>query len=100
MPSTCPTRRTRWWRRCGGCTPTRPGPAPISEAPALPGTDGRAKMSKSLGNAIYLSDPPDEIVAKVRRMYTDPARTSPAVPGTVEGNPVFVYHEVFNDRPA
>ena len=71
-----------------------------ADVPALPGTDGRAKMSKSLGNAIYLSDPPDEVAAKVRRMYTDPARTSPGVPGAVEGSPVFVYHEVFNDRPA
>ena len=78
-----------------------PVPALVpADVPALPGTDGRAKMSKSLGNAIYLSDPPDEVVVKVRRMYTDPARTSPAVPGTVEGNPVFVYHEVFSDRPA
>jgi tryptophanyl-tRNA synthetase len=71
-----------------------------ADVPSLPGTDGRAKMSKSLGNAIYLSDPPDEVAAKVRRMYTDPARTSSGVPGTVEGNPVFVYHGVFNDRPA
>ena len=70
-----------------------------ADVPVLPGTDGRAKMSKSLGNAIYLSDPPGEVAAKVRRMYTDPARTGPGVPGTVEGNPVFVYHEVFNDRP-
>jgi tryptophanyl-tRNA synthetase len=71
-----------------------------AEVPVLPGTDGRAKMSKSLGNAIYLSDPPGEVAAKVRRMYTDPARTAAAVPGTVEGNPVFVYHDAFNDRPA
>jgi tryptophanyl-tRNA synthetase len=71
-----------------------------ADVPVLPGTDGRAKMSKSLGNAIYLSDPPDEVAAKVRRMYTDPARTTAGVPGTVEGNPVFVYHDAFNDRPA
>jgi tryptophanyl-tRNA synthetase len=57
-------------------------------------------MSKSLGNAIYLSDPPDEVRGKVLRMYTDPARTGPGVPGTVEGNPVFAYHAAFNDRPA
>jgi tryptophanyl-tRNA synthetase len=69
-----------------------------ADVPVLPGTDGRAKMSKSLGNAIYLSDPPGEVAAKVRRMYTDPARAAAGVPGTVEGNPVFVYHEVFNDR--
>jgi tryptophanyl-tRNA synthetase len=67
--------------------------------PALPGIDGKAKMSKSLGNAIYLSDPPEEVAAKVRRMYTDPARTAAGIPGTVAGNPVFVYHDAFNDRP-
>jgi len=71
-----------------------------ADVPALPGTDGKAKMSKSLGNAIYLSDPPEEVAAKVRRMYTDPARTRAGVPGTVEANPVFVYHDAFNDRPA
>jgi tryptophanyl-tRNA synthetase len=71
-----------------------------ADVPVLPGTDGKAKMSKSLGNAIYLSDPPDVVAAKVRRMYTDPARTAAGVPGTVEGNPVFVYHDAFNDRPA
>jgi len=71
-----------------------------ADVPVLPGTDGNAKMSKSLGNAIYLSDPPDEVAAKVRRMYTDPARTRAGVPGTVEANPVFVYHDAFNDRPA
>jgi tryptophanyl-tRNA synthetase len=88
----------RFNRRYGAVFPV---PALVrADVPALPGTDGRAKMSKSLGNAIYLSDPPDEVAAKVRRMYTDPARTSPSVPGTVEGNPVFTYHEVFNDRPA
>jgi len=88
----------RFNRRYGAVFPV-PALVP-ADVPALPGTDGRAKMSKSLGNAIYLSDPPDEVAAKVRRMYTDPARTSSGVPGTVEGNPVFVYHEVFNDRPA
>lgn len=71
-----------------------------ADVPVLPGTDGKAKMSKSLGNAIYLSDPPEEVAAKVRRMYTDPARTTAGVPGTVAGNPVFVYHDAFNDRPA
>jgi tryptophanyl-tRNA synthetase len=71
-----------------------------ADVPALPGTDGKNKMSKSLGNAIYLSDSPDEVAAKVRRMYTDPARTHAGVPGAVEGNPVFVYHDAFNDRPA
>jgi tryptophanyl-tRNA synthetase len=88
----------RFNRRYG---PTFTVPALIpADVPALPGTDGKNKMSKSLGNAIYLSDPPAEVAAKVRRMYTDPARTRAGVPGTVEGNPVFVYHDAFNDRPA
>jgi tryptophanyl-tRNA synthetase len=70
-----------------------------SDVPLLPGTDGRGKMSKSLGNAIYLSDPPDEVRRKVMRMYTDPRRTSPDLPGEVEGNPVFAYLDAFSDRP-
>jgi tryptophanyl-tRNA synthetase len=81
--------------------PVFPVPALIhGDVPSLPGTDGQGKMSKSLGNAIYLTDPPDEVRTKVLRMYTDPARTGPGVPGTVEGNPVFAYHAAFNDRPA
>jgi len=62
----------------------------------LPGLDGDKKMSKSLGNTIHLSDTPDEVAKKVRRMYTDPKRVRADVPGTVEGNPVFVYHDAFN----
>jgi tryptophanyl-tRNA synthetase len=88
----------RFNRRYGAVFPV-PALVP-ADVPVLPGTGGRAKMSKSAGNAIYLSDPPGEVAAKVRRMYTDPARTSPSAPGTVEGNPVFVFHEAFNDRPA
>ena len=88
----------RFNRRYG---PVFPVPALVHGAvPSLPGTDGQAKMSKSLGNAIYLADPPDEVRRKVLRMYTDPARTGPGVPGTVDGNPVFAYHAAFNDRPA
>jgi len=62
----------------------------------LPGTDGGAKMSKSLGNCIYLKDSPDEVKKKVRGMYTDPKRIRADIPGTVEGNPVFTYHDAFN----
>jgi tryptophanyl-tRNA synthetase len=62
----------------------------------LPGLDGGKKMSKSIGNTILLSDSPDEVVKKVRQMYTDPARVRADIPGTVEGNPVFVYHDAFN----
>jgi len=60
------------------------------------GTDGSAKMSKSLGNAILLSDDRKSVEKKVRGMYTDPNRVRADVPGTVEGNPVFIYHDVFN----
>ncbi|MGP1521318.1 MAG: tryptophan--tRNA ligase [Treponema sp.] len=67
-----------------------------SEISTLVGTDGQAKMSKSIGNAIFLSDSSDEVKKKVRRMYTDPNRTSSDVPGQVEGNPVFIYHDAFN----
>jgi tryptophanyl-tRNA synthetase len=52
-------------------------------------------MSKSAGNAIYLSDDEQTVAAKVRRMFTDPKRIRADVPGTVEGNPVFVYHRFF-----
>ena len=62
----------------------------------LPGTDGNSKMSKSLGNAIDLADDPDTVKRKVMAMYTDPKRIRATDPGTVEGNPVFVYHDVFN----
>jgi len=62
----------------------------------LPGTDGKAKMSKSLDNAIYLSDSAEEVKRKVIGMYTDPKRIKPTDKGTVEGNPVFVYHDAFN----
>ncbi|HEX7140802.1 MAG TPA: tryptophan--tRNA ligase [Vicinamibacterales bacterium] len=66
----------------------------------LPGLDGGKKMSKSIGNTIHLSDSPDEVVKKVRQMYTDPARVRADIPGTVEGNPVFVYHDAFNANKA
>lgn len=61
----------------------------------LPGTDGTAKMSKSLGNGIYLGDGPDEIVKKVKSMYTDPKHLRVEDPGQVEGNPVFTYLDQF-----
>src|SRR6266536_3229936 len=66
------------------------------EVPVLVGTDGQAKMSKSLGNVILLSDGPAEVHQRVMSMYTDPKRIRADVPGTVQGNPVFVYHDVFN----
>lgn len=68
----------------------------VGEVPTLIGTDGNAKMSKSLDNAIFLSDDEKIVAKKVRGMYTDPNRVSADVPGTVEGNPVFIYHDAFN----
>ena len=62
----------------------------------LPGLDGDKKMSKSLGNTIHLSDSAADVMKKVRSMYTDPKRVRADIPGTVEGNPVFVYHDAFN----
>lgn len=61
----------------------------------LPGTDGKAKMSKSLGNCIYLADEPDEIKRKIMSMFTDPNHIRVEDPGTVEGNPVFTYLDAF-----
>jgi tryptophanyl-tRNA synthetase len=72
----------------------------IGEVKRLPGIDGNAKMGKSLGNAIYLSDSEEELKKKVMSMYTDPARIHPTDPGKVEGNPVFIYHDVFNPDKA
>ncbi len=66
----------------------------------LVGTDGQAKMSKSLDNAIFLSDDAATVRRRVMSMYTDPNRISADVPGTVEGNPVFIYHDFFNPNTA
>jgi tryptophanyl-tRNA synthetase len=67
----------------------------LTEFPRLPGLDNR-KMSKSYNNAISLSDSPEAVTKKVMQMYTDPKRIRADIPGTVEGNPVFVYHDAFN----
>jgi tryptophanyl-tRNA synthetase len=72
----------------------------IGEVKRLPGIDGATKMGKSLGNAIYLSDTEEELKKKVMSMYTDPNRIHPTDPGKVEGNPVFVYHDIFNPDKA
>lgn len=68
----------------------------IGEVPTLVGIDGQAKMSKSLNNAIFLSDDAKTVEQKVRGMYTDPNRIRADIPGRVEGNPVFIYHDAFN----
>ncbi len=70
--------------------------AVVSETPRLVGTDGNRKMSKSLDNCIYLSDDPKTVERRVYGMYTDPNRIRADIPGTVEGNPVFIYHDAFN----
>lgn len=72
----------------------------ISHVPRLPGTDGKNKMGKSLGNAIFLSDSADEVVKKVRSMYTDPYHLKITDPGKVEGNTVFDYLDVFDPNKA
>jgi tryptophanyl-tRNA synthetase len=67
----------------------------LTPTPRLPGLDNR-KMSKSYQNTIDLSDNADVVRQKVRQMYTDPKRVRADIPGTVEGNPVFIYHDAFN----
>jgi tryptophanyl-tRNA synthetase len=72
----------------------------LTNVPRLPGTDGKGKMSKSLGNAIYLCDSNDTVRDKVKKMYTDPGHLHVDDPGTVEGNPVFSYLDAFDpDKP-
>ena len=71
----------------------------LTPVPRLPGLDNR-KMSKSYGNTIDLSDDADAILKKVKQMYTDPKRVRADIPGTVEGNPVFIYHDAFNPDTA
>ena len=71
----------------------------LTTFPRLPGLDNR-KMSKSYGNTINLSDDSKTVELKVRQMYTDPKRIRADIPGTVEGNPVFVFHDAFNSDTA
>ena len=70
----------------------------IGDVGTLVGTDGQAKMSKSIGNCIYLSDDEATVTKKVMGMYTDPTRIRPTDPGHIEGNPVFIYHDIFNEN--
>jgi tryptophanyl-tRNA synthetase len=67
----------------------------LTPTPRLPGLDNR-KMSKSYNNAIDLSDDAETVRKKIRSMYTDPKRVRADIPGTVEDNPVFIYHNAFN----
>jgi tryptophanyl-tRNA synthetase len=71
----------------------------LTPTPRLPGLDNR-KMSKSYGNTIDLADDAETVVKKVRQMYTDPKRIRADIPGTIEGNPVFIYHDAFNPNRA
>jgi len=71
----------------------------LTPVPRLPGLDNR-KMSKSYANTIDLTDDAETVKKKVRQMYTDPKRVRADIPGTVEGNPVFIYHDVFNANTA
>jgi tryptophanyl-tRNA synthetase len=68
----------------------------VGRVPTLPGIDGKAKMSKSLGNAIFLSDDEKTVERRVMTMFTDPTRIHATDPGHVRGNPVFAYHDAFN----
>lgn len=78
----------------GECFPL---PEPLqSDIPSLIGTDNKGKMSKSAGNAIFLSDDAKVVEKKVRTIYTDPARVHAHIPGTVEGNPLFIYLDAFS----
>jgi tryptophanyl-tRNA synthetase len=70
----------------------------IGDTPTLVGTDGQAKMSKSLRNCIFLSDDAKTVHRKVMGMYTDPTRIHATDPGHVEGNPVLIYHDAFNEN--
>ncbi|RLC34816.1 tryptophan--tRNA ligase [Candidatus Shapirobacteria bacterium] len=70
----------------------------IGDTGTLIGTDGQVKMSKSVGNTINLSDDFETVNQKVMAMYTDPSRIHPTDPGKVEGNPVFIYHRLFNSN--
>lgn len=78
-----------------GQTFTEPEPL-VGKVARLVGLDGNAKMSKSLGNTIYLNEKTEDLKQKVMSMYTDPNRIKATDPGKVEGNPVFIYHDAFN----
>jgi tryptophanyl-tRNA synthetase len=73
-----------------------PCSALVGEVGRLVGVDGNEKMGKSLNNAINLADSSQTVEAKVKRMFTDPNRTRPDIPGDTEKNPVFIYHRAFN----
>jgi tryptophanyl-tRNA synthetase len=85
----------RKFNRDFGDTFVEPEPL-VGRVPRLVGTDGKAKMGKSLNNTINLKDDFDTVQRKIMGMYTDPTRLRATDPGHVEGNPVFIYHDAFN----
>ena len=90
----------RTFNRIYNCSVLPETAALIPKVARLPGIDGKAKMSKSLGNAIFLSDPIDILWNKVKSMYTDPNHIKITDPGTIEGNVVFSYLDVFDPNHA
>jgi len=86
----------RTFNRVYRCSVLVEAKALLSNISRLPGTDGKNKMSKSLGNVILLSDSADEVRRKIRTMYTDPKHLRIEDPGSVEGNPVFSYLDAFD----
>lgn len=86
----------RTFNRIYNCDVLVEAKALIPEIARLPGLDGKAKMSKSLGNALFLSDSMDEVARKVRLMYTDPTHLRASDPGKIEGNVVFTYLDAFD----
>lgn len=90
----------RKFNRMYNCSVLVEPEAVIAKVARLPGIDGKAKMGKSLGNAIYLSDPADIVAKKVKSMYTDPNHLRVEDPGQVEGNPVFTYLDAFGQDKA
>ncbi len=94
------TEVVRSFNRIYNCSVLVEPKALLSSVSRLPGTDGKGKMSKSLGNVISLCDSADAIRQKVRGMYTDPKHLRVSDPGTVEGNPVFDYLDAFDPDKA
>lgn len=90
----------RKFNRMYHCHVLREPTAMTAQISRLPGLDGKGKMSKSLGNAIFLADGPDEVAKKVKGMYTDPGHLRVEDPGKVEGNPVFTYLDAFHPDKA
>jgi tryptophanyl-tRNA synthetase len=90
----------RKFNRMYNCSVLVEPEAILSTMARLPGTDGKAKMSKSLGNSILLSDSADAVAKKVKSMYTDPGHLRVEDPGKVEGNPVFIYLDAFGEDKA